>query len=182
MDREEVIVIVEEHTSKCQAEMNHKIELIVLGREQDTTMRQAMNDKLDTISKQSKSNFEAFKQHAIDELAKHDAADRKHDEAIKSINKLATTVSDLILETKKNSGFVQSETYNRKIEDAARLLVESEKKKEKERQDAIDANAIPWKKYKERVILTGLTIATGGVITIVVLGFKAYFFLGMDTQ
>ena len=184
MDKAEVLDIVSGFTAECQVEMNYKIELIMSTMANDAETRNAMNVKLDSIAKQSIVNHESlaenkaeFIKHAVEEMEKYDEYHANQQGLTDSIKELTDTVKDLITRTADNTAYVQSETYNRRMQDSVDMALEIEHKKQEEMDK-------PMRDLKNKVLMTAVTVVTvsvtSGIIAAVWYGIKVYAALGLD--
>lgn len=177
MDKAEVLDIVSGFTAECQVEMNYKIELIMSTMANDAETRNAMNVKLDSIAKQSIVNHESlvenkaeFIKHAVEEMEKYDEYHANQQGLTDSIKELTDTVKDLIARTADNTAYVQSETYNRRMQESVDLAVKAERKRIHDAQAVIDANKIPWGKWFNTAIPSLIVVAVIGLSSLIWVG------------
>jgi hypothetical protein len=161
MDKAEIIDIVTEHVESCQIKMEHRIDGIVRSMHEDSITRNTMNTKLDTIAKQAQDNHKAFSDHDKREMEKYDEVISSVVAVVGSVNELTKTVKALMKETAENTGYVQSETYNRRIEDAVKIA---------------------RKKDREKSLWRYIDKALPSIITVSILGLFSLVWIGITTK
>ena len=149
---------LDEKVEECRAKVFKEISDIYLKLQAQDEVRQKMHDKLDRISAQSLANYEEFKTHDDKEMEKYD--------------NIIQAIQDLTEATKANTSFIQSEQYNKAVDEK---LAEKLAEREAPSKEA-------WRKVRMTIIVLGTGAMFSFVVGALKFGFDMWIILHGGVQ